>query len=264
MPAATALSWSGAIASRRDNGWMAEMTTIPDNAMVLAAGLGKRMLPITEKLPKPLVRVAGKTLVDHCLDALARAGVGHAVVNVHHHADLLEAHLRDRNEPRITISDEREQLLDSGGGVARALPYLGDRPFYVLNADSFWVEGYRQNLLSLAARWDPAMMDVLLLVCGMTNSVGFHGRGDFTMDAEGRLVRREERRVSPFVYAGAAILHPRVFADAPAGPFSLNAVFDRALEQGRLFGVRLEGLWLHVGTPDAIAEAEMAIARSAA
>ncbi len=236
----------------------------PTTAMVLAAGLGKRMLPITEQTPKPLVRVYGRTLLDHALDALARVGVETAVVNVHHLADQVEAHLAERETPHIIISDERERLMDSGGGVVKALPHLGDLPFYVLNADSFWLEGFKPNLANLAGHWNDATMDVLLLVTGMANAIGYSGAGDFTMDPVGRLTRRAERRVAPFAYAGAAILHPRVFADCPDGPFSLNAIFDRALERDRLFGLRLDGLWLHVGTPEAIQEAEEAIARSAA
>ena len=236
----------------------------PTTAMVLAAGLGKRMLPITEQTPKPLVRVYGRTLLDHALDALARVGVETAVVNVHHLADQVEAHLADRETPRIVISDERERLMDSGGGVARALPHLGDQPFFVLNADSFWLEGFKPNLANLAGHWNDATMDVLLLVTGMANSIGYSGAGDFTMDPEGRLARRGERHVAPFAYAGAAIMHPRLFNDLPDGPFSLNLLFDRAIENERMYGIRLDGLWLHVGTPEGIHEAEEAIARSAA
>ena len=236
----------------------------PQTAMVLAAGLGKRMLPITEKMPKPLVRVHGKTLIDHSLDALAAAGVKQAVVNVHHHADQLESHLAGRSEPRIVISDERGALLESGGGVAKALPLIGTEPFYILNADTFWVEGYRPNLLHLAEQWDGERMDMLLLLASTPMAVGYGGAGDFTMDSDGRLARRKERQVAPFAYAGAAIANPAIFTGLPDGPFSLNLLFDRAIEEGRLFGIRLDGLWLHVGTPDSIAEAEEAIARSTA
>lgn len=236
----------------------------PGRAMVLAAGLGKRMLPITLTLPKPLVKVHGRTLLDHCLDALARVGVGTAVVNVHHHAEAMRAHLAGRSAPEIVVSDESAMLLDSGGGVARALPMLGAAPFYILNADTFWIEGYRPNLLRMAEQFDPQRMDFLLLLAAMPNAIGYAGAGDFTMDADGRLKRRAERQIAPFVYAGAAIARPDAFTDLPDGPFSLNLLFDRALESGRLFGIRLDGLWLHVGTPDAIAEAEEAIARSAA
>ena len=238
--------------------------TVPETAMVLAAGLGTRMQPLTEHMPKVLVRVSGKTLIDHAIDMLQRSGVKHAVVNVHHHADQVEAHLAGRKAPRITISDERAQLLDSGGGVSAAMPHIGEKPFFVINADSFWLDGFRPNLVNMAAQWDDEKMDVLLLLASMSNSVGYRGQGDFNMDSMGRLMRRDERRIAPFIYAGAAILHPRLFADCPDGPFSLNLLFDRALEAGRLFGLRLDGLWLHVGTPDAIQEAEEAIARSAA
>lgn len=237
---------------------------VPQSAMVLAAGLGKRMRPITERMPKPLVRVHGKTLIDHALDALAAAGVPRAVVNVHHLAEQIESHLANRSQPEIVISDERDALLESGGGVAKALPLIGAEPFYILNSDTFWVEGYRPNLMHLAEQWDPARMDMLLLLAATPAAVGYGGAGDFTMDAEGRLARRRERQVAPFAYAGAAITKPGIFTDLPQGPFSLNLLFDRAIEAGRLFGIRLDGLWLHVGTPDSIAEAEEAIARSTA
>ncbi len=237
---------------------------MPSSAMVLAAGLGTRMMPITATMPKALVRVHGKALIDHALDALKRAGVGKAVVNVHHCADQMEQHLAGRTAPQIAISNERERLLDSGGGVVRALPLLGDGPFFVLNADTFWIEGYRPNLVRMAEHWDGERMDVLLLLSAMTSSVGYRGAGDFNMGADGRLIRRSERHVAPFAYAGAAIFDPAMFADPPGEVFSLNALFDRALERERLFGIRLDGLWLHVGTPEAIGEAEEAIARSAA
>ena len=243
-------------------------TGMPRSAMILAAGLGTRMRPITDRIPKPLVKVHGKALIDHALDALDRGGVGKAVVNVHHLADQMEAHLDARSTsgqgPAIVISDERAGLLDSGGGVARALPLLGDAPFLLLNADTFWIEGHRPNLRSLGEAWDGRHMDILLLLSDMARAVGYPGRGDFTMDPEGRIQRRKEKSVAPFAYAGAAIIDPAVFGEVPQGAFSLNLLFDRAIERGRLFGIRMEGLWLHVGTPEAIGEAEAAIARSAA
>lgn len=242
----------------------ANHSTAPTRAMVLAAGLGKRMRPITVTTPKPLVEVGGKALIDRALDSLAEAGVETAVVNVHYLADLVGVHVSRRRSPHVVISDERALLLDTGGGVAKALPLLGPDPFYLLNSDSFWIEGARPNLKWLAGGWRDDAMDALLLVAATVRTVGYHGRGDFRMDPAGRLVRRPEREVVPFVYGGAAILHPRLFADAPAGPFSLNVLFNRALEAGRLFGVRLDGLWFHVGTPDAISEAETTIADSAA
>ena len=238
---------------------------IPSAGMVLAAGLGSRMRPITETLPKPLVKVHGKTLLDHGLDMLEKSGVGKAIVNVHHHADQVESHIKSRSDfEKIIVSDERSGLLDSGGGVKKALPLLGDNPFYVLNADSFWIEGCQPNLARMAECWDPEKMDVLLLLAGIANAVGFTSKGDFHMDAEGRLVRRNELEVASFAYAGAAILKPELFDGTPDGPFSLNHIFDEALENERMFGLRLEGLWLHVGTPEAIKEAEEAIAKSAA
>lgn len=236
----------------------------PKKAMVLAAGLGTRMRPITDTMPKPLVKVYGKTLLDHGLDALVKAGVEEAIINVHYHADQIESHVAKRKNLKITISDEREELLDSGGGIANALPLLGKEPFYLVNADSFWVEGYKPNLNRMAEIWNSNDRDIMLLLAGMANAVGFGSKGDFSMDADGRLLRRGEKKIAPFAYAGAAILKPSIFDDAPKGAYSLNKQFDVALEQERLFGLRLEGLWLHVGTPDAIHEAEAAIAKSAA
>ena len=232
--------------------------------MILAAGLGRRMLPITEKVPKPLVRVGGMALIDRSVAVLSKAGVKRIVVNVHHMADQIETHLAANQGPEIIFSDERERLLESGGGVVNALQYFGDKPFFVVNSDSFWIEGFRPNLENMAKQWDDKTMDGLLLLAGVTNAVGYSGMGDFDMDPQGRLSRRDERKSAPFVYAGAAIFSPGLFSNAPEGPFSLNLLFDRALEHGRLFGVRLDGLWFHVGTPQSIREAEEAIARSAA
>jgi MurNAc alpha-1-phosphate uridylyltransferase len=232
--------------------------------MVLAAGLGTRMRPLTDRMPKPLVRVAGAPLLDHVLDRLADAGVETAVVNVHHFAEQIEAHLKGRKRPRIVISDERAQLLDTGGGVVKALDTLGSAPFFHVNSDTIWIEGVRPNLVRLAESFDPARMDVLLLLAPTAGSIGYDGRGDFAMGPDGRLSRRPERGVVPFVYAGVAILSPGLFADAPQGPFSLNRLFDRAMEAGRLQGLRLDGTWMHVGTPQAIQAAEAAITASVA
>ena len=231
-------------------------------AMVLAAGLGTRMQPLTDTLPKPLVKVAGQALLDHVLDRLANAGVETAVVNVHHMADQIENHLKGRARPRIEISDERGELLDTGGGVVKALKRLGPEPFLHMNSDTLWIEGVTPNLPRLAAGFDPARMDILLLLASTTASIGYEGRGDFVMAPDGRLARRAERQVAPFVYAGAAMLSPAQFADAPKGKFSLNTMFDRAIEAGRLYGQRLEGTWMHVGTPAAIKAAEAAISES--
>lgn len=239
------------------------MATTPTTAMVLAAGFGTRMRPLTDRLPKPLVRVAGKTLLDHVLDRLAEAGVERAVVNVHHFAEQVIDHTESRAQPQIAISDERGLLLDTGGAVVKALPELGEAPFFLLNADTVWIDGVTPNLARLAEAFDPRTMDALLLLAPTAGSVGYAGRGDFAMAADGRLRRRSEREVAPFVYAGAAIFAPALFAGSPPGAFSLTVLFDRAAAAGRLYGLRLEGLWMHVGTPDAIAAAEAAIKASA-
>ncbi len=232
--------------------------------MVLSAGLGTRMRPLTERMPKPLVEVGGKPLIDHVLDRLAEANVERAVVNVHHFAEQLERHLAARTKPKITISDERGVLLGTGGAVVKALPELGEAPFFHVNSDSIWIDGVKPNLARLAETFDPAAMDALLLLAPTTGSIGYAGRGDFAFAADGRLTRRAERAVAPFVFAGAAILAPALFKDTPQGEFPLTLLFDRAAEQGRLYGLRLEGLWMHVGTPDAIALAEKAIRGSTA
>jgi len=236
----------------------------PTRAMILAAGMGKRMRPISVTTPKPLVEVGGRALIDRALDRLEAAGVTSVVVNVHYLPELIRVHVGRRGSPPVVFSDERDGLLDTGGGVAKALPLLGDQPFYVLNSDSFWIEGPRPNLDWLATGWRGDTMDALLMVASTVRSIGYSGRGDFRMGPDGRLIRRPEREVAPFAYAGAAILHPRLFADCPTGPFSLNLLFDRAIENGRLYGVRMDGLWIHVGTPQAVGEAELSIADSAA
>jgi MurNAc alpha-1-phosphate uridylyltransferase len=238
-----------------------------DTAMVLAAGLGTRMRPITDRIPKPLVDVAGKTLLDHVLDPLAEAGIASAVVNVHHLADQIEAAVKTRTRPRIVISDERDRLLDSGGGVVKALDHLGDA-FVIRNADSFWVDRDASNIARLIAAFDPDHMDTLLLLAALpdagaldgNDSIGFDGPGDFFRDREGRLERRGARVAAPYAYAGAAIMRAADFAGRIAGePFSLNALWNASLATGRLHGLVLSGLWLHVGTPEAIGAAEAAI-----
>ena len=240
------------------------LVTMPRAAMVLAAGFGERMRPLTERMPKPMVEVAGKPLLDHVLDRLADAGVEKAVVNVHYLADQIEKHVTKRARPRVVISDERKEILGTGGGVVKALPELGDAPFFHINSDSIWIDGVDGNLQRLAAIYDPAIMDALLLLAPAAGSIGYSGRGAFAMAPDGRLRRRAEREVVPFVFAGAAILSPALFAGAEEKPFSLTALFDRAADAGRLFGLRLEGVWMHVGTPDAIGLAETAIHDSAA
>jgi MurNAc alpha-1-phosphate uridylyltransferase len=215
------------------------MPVKPTTAMVLAAGLGLRMRPITDKMPKPMVQVAGKSLLDHVLD-------------------------KSRQRPRVVISDERNEILGTGGGVVRALPQLGTAPFFHMNADTMWIDGVRSNLARLAEAFDPASMDMLMLMAPTTSSIGYDGRGDYAMSADGALHKRKEKQIVPFVYAGAAFVSPHLFASAPQGEFGLPTLFDAAEEAGRLFGLRLEGTWMHVGTPDAIAEAERAVLESVA
>lgn len=237
----------------------------PKNAMIMAAGLGKRMRPLTATTPKPLIEVNGQALMDHGMDRLAAAGVEKCVVNVHYLADLVEVHARRRQDMEIVISDERDRLLETGGGIRKALPHLGNEPFFQLNADTcYWVEGVKPNLEHMIDAWDGTRMDALLLIAETVKSVGYFGKGDFDLARDGSLTRRQEKGVTPFAYAGAAILHPRLFEGAPDGPFSMNLLFDKAIEAGRLFGVEMEGLWLHIGTPDAIRAAEYAVREGAA
>jgi MurNAc alpha-1-phosphate uridylyltransferase len=240
------------------------MSAAPRSAIVLAAGLGTRMRPITDTLPKPLVEIAGRTMLDRGLDVLERAGVERAVVNVHHLADQIVRHVASRARPAVTISDETAGLLDSAGGVVKALPLLGPGPFHILNADTFWIDAPgTHNLAALAKAWDPATMDMLLLTADLADATGHTGGADFTVDADGRLARA---RGAPdgVIYAGAILTEPRLFAGATAEPHSLNRYFDRAIAAGRLYGHRLTGDWITVGTPDAIPAAEAAVARAAA
>src|ERR1700686_259545 len=227
------------------------MPVRPTKAMVLAAGLGVRMRPLTDRLPKPLVQVAGRTLLDHVLDKLGDAGVNEAVVNVHYLPDQIVSHVAARTRPRVIISDERHQVLGTGGGVVKALPLLGPAPFFLVNADTLWIDGVRPNLARLAETFDASRMDILLLMAPTTSSIGYGGSGDYAMLPDGALRKRREHQVVPFVYAGAAIMSPSLFADAPTGDFSLTKMFDAANEQERLFGLRLDGGWLQVGTPHA-------------
>ena len=240
------------------------MSVTPTKAMVLAAGLGTRMRPLTDHMPKPLVSVAGQPLLDHVLDKLARAGVVEAVVNVHYLPDQIIEHVAGRTQPRIIISDERDRVLGTGGGVVKALPLLGDTPFFHVNSDTLWIDGVKPNLTRLADAFDPERMDILLLMAPTASSIGYGGRGDYAMLPDGALRKRKEHQVVPFVYAGAAIMSPSLFADAPSGEFSLTKLFDRANEQERLFGLRLDGVWMHVGTPDAVQDAEEAFLESVA
>ena len=238
------------------------MTWLPKSAMVLAAGMGVRMRPLTDLVPKPMVRLTQKPLIDHVLDRIAEAGIGTAVVNVHHHADQLVAHLKSRERPRVEVSDERNELLDTGGGVKRALQRLGPEPFLIHNSDSLWIDGVESNLVRLARSFDPERMDCLLLLALGSSSLGYDGRGDFLMSADGLLQRRPEREMAPFVFTGVSIAHPRLFDETPDGAFSLNLAWNRAIRQHRLYGIRLDGMWMHVGTPAALAEAEQLLGGS--
>lgn len=216
------------------------------------------MRPLTLARPKPLIEAGGKTLLDHNLDHLAAAGISDCVVNVHYLGEQIIAHVADRAKPRVTISDERAAILDSGGGVLKALPHLGPGPFLSLNADTIWVDGPRNNLARMIEAFDPERMDVLLLVAPTVTTIGWDNRGDFLLAQDGRLRRPGAGEVAPFAYTGAAIFKPESFADKPE-IFSLNRIFNEASAQNRLFGLRLDGIFMHVGTPEALHEAERAL-----
>lgn len=235
------------------------MSFMPAHAMVLAAGKGLRLRPITLSRPKPLVEVSGRAMLDGVLDRLAAAGVAEAVVNTHHLGHMIEGHLQGRTSPRIHISREKA-LLETGGGVKKALPLLGAEPFFVINGDVVWRDGKVPALQRLAEAWDPATMDALLLLHSTASAVGYEGPGDFAMDQLGRLRRRKEGEVVPFLFAGLQILSPGLFSDTPEGPFSLNLIYDRALAAGRLYGLRHDGTWYHVGTPEDLERVEAALA----
>ena len=235
-------------------------------AMVLAAGYGERMRPLTLRMPKPLVPLAGRTLIDHVLDRLAAAGVKTAIVNVHYLPEQLEAHLaaRQDKQPEILVSDERGVLLDTGGGAKKALSLLGHGPFFIHNADSVWSEGATPALSRMLRLWNPAAMDCLLLLAPVATSIGYNAKGDFAMGPDGRLTRRKKSELVPFAFAGVSLCDERLFKDAPEGTFSLNLLWDKALAQGKLYGMRLDGRWMHVGTPEALAEAETSFEREGA
>jgi N-acetyl-alpha-D-muramate 1-phosphate uridylyltransferase len=231
----------------------------PRAAMILGAGLGTRMRPYTDTLPKPLVPLKGRPLIDHVIDRITAEGIKHVVVNVHYFADRLEGHLRRRSQPFVRISDERGALLDTGGGLKHALPLIGDDPFLVHNSDSVWLEGADRNLRRLFNAWDETRMDFLLMLALGSASIGYDGRGDFSCEPDGRIRRRRENEVVPFVFTGVSIVHPRVFTEAPDGAFSMTPLWNRAILAGRAYGLRMEGLWMHVGTPEALIEAEQAM-----
>ncbi|ALG61235.1 nucleotidyltransferase family protein [Citromicrobium bathyomarinum] len=231
-----------------------------DTAMVMAAGLGKRMRPLTATMPKPMVRVAGKPLIDHTLDRLADAGVARAVVNVHYLADALEAHVTGRANPKVTISDERDALLETGGGMIKAQGLLPD-PFFCLNSDNIWLDGPRNAFADLSMLWDAERMDALVLVVPHKRAANFDGPGDFHLDAAGKVSRRQPGRIAPFIYTGIQLVSHRLLRDAPEGKFSTNILWNRAIEEGRLFGLPFTGDWFEVGTPQAIRPTEEALSR---
>ncbi len=231
---------------------------VPRTAMVMAAGLGKRMRPLTITRPKPLVEVRGRPLIDHVFDRLRAAGIERVVVNVHYLADSLEAHLRRRyGDMEVVVSDERAQLLETGGGLVKALPLLGDEPVLVVNGDSLWIDGPVDAIKLLSARWDPATMDMLLLMVPFARANNLGGMGDFRLGPDGRIIgRRKPGTVAPFAYTGVQIIDPRVLVDAPEGPFSTNVFWDRAIAAGRAYGQVHQGLWFEIGTPGAVTRTE--------
>ena len=228
---------------------------IPRNAMVLAAGLGLRMRPVTDNQPKPLIKVAGRTMIDRVFDRLEMFGIDRVIVNSHYLAEQVEAHIAARATPIIEISHEIS-LLDTGGGIAKALQQLGDDPFFAINADIVWLDGRTPALDRLADAWNDDRMDALLLVQGTAKAFGYRGRGDYDVDQIGRMFRRRERDIAPYVFTGIQILHPRLFTDAPCGAFSLNMLYDRAESSGRLQAIVHDGEWFHIGTPAALVESE--------
>jgi MurNAc alpha-1-phosphate uridylyltransferase len=255
------MAGSGVTQARRALRLRAEVPTeVPRTAMIMAAGLGKRMRPLTATRPKPLIEVGGKTLLDHVLERLRTAGVRKVVVNVHYLADALEAHLASRDHGlEVVISDERDLLMETGGGLVRAAPLIDTDPFLALNSDNLWIDGPADTLRLLASQWDDARMDALLLLVPQARALNHSGLGDFHMDSTGRLRRRERSHVAPFVFTGIQIASKRLLRDAPEGPFSTNILWDRAIEEGRCFGAVHQGLWFDVGTPQSIQLTEAAI-----
>ncbi len=241
------------------------MGQIPTSGMVLAAGLGTRMRPLTDACPKPLIKVAGRTLLDRALDNFEAAGVAHIVVNAHYFADQIEARLAARasegNAAQYVISDERAELLETGGGVAKALPLLEGDTLLVANADNLWLDGPENTIARLAAEWDPERMDALLLVIDREEAKGYDGAGDFHREPSGRLHRRGHDLTANYVFSGVQLLSRRLFTDLPQGAFSLNLIYNRALAAGRLYGLVHDGLWHHVGTPQAVEDAALRLAQ---
>lgn len=234
---------------------------MPKRAMVLAAGLGTRLRPITRTVPKPMVKIAGVPMIDSVLDRLAASGIEEVVVNTHHLAEMLHEHLAHRSRPRLRFSHE-ETILETGGGIKKALPLLGDDPFFTVNAKIVWLNGKIDALARLAEAWDDARMDALLLLQPTVTAVGYDGPGDFFADQEGQVRRRRDWEVAPFLFSGIQLVHPRIFADSPDGAFSMNLLYDRAIEAGRLYALRHDGEWFHVSTPRHLIEVETYLAQT--
>lgn len=232
--------------------------TAPNTAMILAAGLGTRMRPLTDRRPKPLIEAAGRTLIDRTLDRVEEAGIPRAVVNLHYLPEMMRGHLADRPTPLIELSDESDELLETGGGIVRALPILGERPFVAINSDNIWLG--ERVLAPLLEAWNPATMDVLLLLVPKETAIGYTRDGDFSLDEAGRLVRRGDCPTAPYVFSGAQIIKPEVFAGAPSGPFSLNIIWDKVIASGLASGIVHNGGWCDVGTPEGLGRAEAALA----
>jgi len=233
---------------------------VPHTAMIMAAGLGKRMRPLTATRPKPLIEVSGKALLDHALEKLRVVGIKKIVVNVHYLADALEAHLTSRDHGlEVVISDERDRLMETGGALVQAAPLIDCDPFLALNSDNLWIDGPADTLKLLASHWDDAKMDALLLLVPQARALNHKGMGDFHMGRTGRLRRRERSHVAPFVFTGIQIVSKRLLRDPPEGPFSTNLLWDRAIEEGRCFGAVHQGLWFDVGTPQSIQLTETAL-----
>ena len=231
-----------------------------EKAMILAAGLGTRMRPLTDNIPKPLIKVNGKALIDYKLDAAKQAGIKTVVINVHYLPEQVEDHLRKVSGLEIIISDERKELMDSGGGIANALHHFDDHPFVVLNSDTFWHGDIPPSLLQLLDFWNEDNMDILMALAKTVEAIGFGGAGDFFKDQNHLLTRRGKKLSAPFAFSGDYIVHPRIFENTPKGPFSANNLYDSAIADQRLYGLSLNGLWLHVGTPQSLSEAQSAIA----
>lgn len=232
------------------------MRDMVDQAFILGAGFGSRMRPLTDTIPKPMVQLAGKPLIDHVIDRLASVGVKKIVVNVHYLADVLETHLRQRNDVELIISDERNELLDTGGGVYKALPHFGDEPFFIHNSDSVWVENGHNNLAELIKKFDPQKMDNLLCLANKNTSLGYDGNGDFLLSNEGLISRKPSDVTSDHVFIGASIATKNLFEKSPEGSFSLNKLWDVSIAKNRVYGIKHQGIWMHVGTTEALSEAE--------